>query len=58
MEKKEICLCMMPDESCRNCGKELKNYQKCSKCNLLFQEICIFCEKTTLPKYHECKSIR
>ena len=44
----------MPDENCRHCGKHLKKYLKCANCNILFQEICSGCGRTTLPKFHKC----
>ena len=44
----------MPDESCRKCGFELKELSKCSGCNKLYQQICIRCKNTTLPKIHYC----
>ena len=52
----KILFTKMPDECCRYCGFSLKDFLKCSGCNMLYQEICINCDKTTLPKIHLCKS--
>jgi hypothetical protein len=44
----------MPDECCRKCGNQLRNYLKCTNCHILFQEICLKCGEKTLPKFHRC----
>jgi len=42
----------MPDESCRNCGGELKENLKCKECKKATRFECLNCAKKTALQYH------
>ncbi len=42
----------MPDESCRNCGFEIKPLSKCQYCLTAIQHICTKCKMVTDVKFH------
>jgi len=42
----------MPDESCRKCGNELKEFLKCRECNRPTQFECYRCGRKTNHQYH------
>lgn len=42
----------MPDESCRNCGTELRVESTCSECRQAIQQICPECGYATLERIH------
>jgi len=42
----------MPDESCRNCGFEIKPWSKCQYCLQTIQQICIKCKTITSIRFH------
>ena len=42
----------MPDESCRNCGGELKENLKCMQCKKATRFECLICAKKTPLQYH------
>jgi len=42
----------MPDESCRNCGFEIKSWSKCQYCLETIQQICTKCKIITPIKFH------
>jgi len=42
----------MPDESCRNCGFEMKSWSQCQYCLKTIQHICTKCKTITPVKFH------
>jgi hypothetical protein len=45
----------MPEELCRKCGEQLKEYSHCVKCKEIIQRICTVCQRKTEEQYHhEC----
>lgn len=42
----------MPDESCRKCGNELREYLKCKECKKATRFVCCACGNKTNLQYH------